>query len=217
MRCCGDSSASSSPSSIVQAFMRVMGMDASDEAQWRAIESLIRKDDMNTFALLLPQQPNDSERRVRAYAMYNECSTLNHDCMPNAARCDAVDGHVTGDDRMIIRAIQSIQPGQEISISYAPLDWAYEERAEFFHDHYGFKCGCERCWAEGHMLDIERRGVDPASVSGGIMHSSGHSLADLETYLDLFFIRYVESMIVCFQFPFKLSHVVHSCPPSSDS
>lgn len=159
--CCGGSTEDDAPSSLIQGFMTAVGMA---EDPWRLLEALARKDEMNTFALLHPPQPGDEERRVRAYALYDECSAMNHDCMPNAARCDPVHGHVTGDNRMIICALQAIAPGQEVSIAYTPLDWAYEDRAEFLRDHYGFACACERCWAERHMLEKEAAATSSAMV-----------------------------------------------------
>lgn len=85
------------------------------------------------------------ERRVRGSGLYQTASLLNHDCMPNVARFDNFDA-ATGDNTLIeFRALHDIPAGEQLTQSYFPLTWRYEERQERCQEQYGFTCACVRC------------------------------------------------------------------------
>ncbi|XP_031105734.1 histone-lysine N-methyltransferase ATXR2 [Ipomoea triloba] len=71
-------------------------------------------------------------------------SCMNHSCEPNAKafkREEDLDGQAT------IIALQPIQKGEEITISYIDEDLPVEERQASLAD-YGFRCRCRRCLEE---------------------------------------------------------------------
>ncbi|RAL41821.1 hypothetical protein DM860_009003 [Cuscuta australis] len=71
-------------------------------------------------------------------------SCMNHSCKPNAKafkREEDLDGDA------IIIALEPIQKGEEITISYIDEDLPIEERQELLAD-YGFRCKCPKCLEE---------------------------------------------------------------------
>ncbi|GMH11038.1 hypothetical protein Nepgr_012879 [Nepenthes gracilis] len=74
-------------------------------------------------------------------------SCMNHSCCPNAKafkREEDTDGQAT------IIALQPIQVGEEVTISYIDEELTYEERQMMLAD-YGFRCKCLKCLEEGHQ------------------------------------------------------------------
>lgn len=74
-------------------------------------------------------------------------SCMNHSCEPNAKafkREEDLDGQAT------IIALQPIQKGEEITISYIDEDLPVEERQASLAD-YGFRCRCPRCLEEEQL------------------------------------------------------------------
>ena len=54
--------------------------------------------------------------------------------------------------------------GEEVTLSYFPLDWPHEERAARLAGEYGFVCGCARCALEAP----EARPSDESMASGSV-------------------------------------------------
>mmetsp|Transcript_21851 Transcript_21851/g.36172 ORF Transcript_21851/g.36172 Transcript_21851/m.36172 type:complete len:440 (-) Transcript_21851:1171-2490(-) len=66
-------------------------------------------------------------------------SYLNHSCMPN---CD----YRRENGKMIITAIEDIDKGEEVSISYfGSVVWSQEKRQKYLAERYLFDCACRRC------------------------------------------------------------------------
>ena len=104
----------------------------------------------------------DGSAAFAGAALYASISRMNHSCRPSAVMaykesvCKvnqmpfnvATDGGV----RVAISA-RDLQPGERLTFSYyAPCSdpaMAVEERRAVLMHRYGFRCGCERCDAEG--------------------------------------------------------------------
>lgn len=41
--------------------------------------------------------------------------------------------------------MRDIKAGEELFLSYFPLNWSLQERTERLQQDYGFQCSCERC------------------------------------------------------------------------
>ena len=70
-------------------------------------------------------------------AFYVKASRFNHSCCPNAFAD-------TSKERVIVRALRDIKPGEEVSISY----WVAREPLQIRQQRHiskGFRCGCPRC------------------------------------------------------------------------
>lgn len=88
---------------------------------------------------------------MRGTGIYPQASMINHDCLPNLARFDAFDsGEVPPSaglpsTRLQLRALHDIPAGEELTLSYFPLFWPWEERQQACQQQYGFTCTCLRC------------------------------------------------------------------------
>ncbi|KAH8912349.1 SET domain-containing protein [Coniochaeta sp. PMI_546] len=76
---------------------------------------------------------------VMHMGLYPESSRLNHNCRPNAFWRYSKDNLA-----MEVVAIRDIDPGEEITHSYAPLGMNYKERQEALKE-WGFTCKCPLC------------------------------------------------------------------------
>lgn len=142
---------------------------------------LLARDACNTFGLMAPSKPGE-ERKVRGYAIYAQASMFNHDCLPNACRFDYVDGNGDGDGDgkntdVIVRALQDIEEGDEVCLSYFPLDWPYGDRQKKLREEYGFWCKCARCKVESEWKDDsdqeEEGGAQDADGDGKVEDVAG--------------------------------------------
>ncbi|XP_043704572.1 histone-lysine N-methyltransferase ASHR2 [Telopea speciosissima] len=121
--------------------------------------ALLSKDKQNAFGLMQPFD-KDKERAVRAYAIYPKASFFNHDCLPNACRFDYVDNIGDRNTDMIVRAIHDIPEGQEICLSYFPVNWNYADRQRRLLEDYGFTCQCDRCKVEANWKEDDEEGME---------------------------------------------------------
>ena len=72
---------------------------------------------------------------------------FNHSCIPNA---EFSWSEKRG--RQEVRAIKSIEIGEEISLCYFTSKWQLESaevRRDYLFDHYGFRCDCKACSLTG--------------------------------------------------------------------
>ncbi|VVC40614.1 SET domain [Cinara cedri] len=84
-------------------------------------------------------------------ALFQEHSSINHSCYPNAA--SVFDGnHV-----LKLIAVRAIEPGDEINTSYmAPceLDHSRHTRQKYLRENYVFTCQCIKCELQSNDPDI---------------------------------------------------------------
>ncbi|KAH6676775.1 hypothetical protein B0J14DRAFT_360589 [Halenospora varia] len=69
-----------------------------------------------------------------------EAARLNHDCRPNARF--AFDPETLTHK---IHAIRTIEPGEELTISYIDEKLPFSTRQSHIHTHWGFHCNCTTC------------------------------------------------------------------------
>ncbi|KAK2774939.1 hypothetical protein CKAH01_12992 [Colletotrichum kahawae] len=85
----------------------------------------------NTFAA--------SFNNVSHYGLFANIARINHDCKPNA-----VTRYSPRTLALEVVAYRDIQPGEELSISYSPLNMLYADRQRTLQA-WGFNCTCSLC------------------------------------------------------------------------
>ncbi|KAM9410589.1 histone-lysine N-methyltransferase SMYD3 [Pholidichthys leucotaenia] len=107
--------------------------------------SIIAKVTCNCFTI------SDGELQEIGVGLYPSLSLLNHDCRPNCVM-------MFEGTKMQLRAVQNINPGEELTISYIETLSLTEDRQRQLEDQYHFTCGCQRCDSkdkDGLMLSGE--------------------------------------------------------------
>jgi hypothetical protein len=160
------------------------GVAADTLAGWLAREAA------NAFGVLAPlsssPDADPSSRAVRGSGLYPLASRFNHDCLPCAARFDFFDDPraVTAGAQtspalrtlLEVRALHAIPAGEEVTLSYFPLDWPYEDRAARLAGEYGFACACARC-----ALEAPAGRPSDESVAAGGGGGGGGSVAGMSS------------------------------------
>jgi len=137
----------------------------------------------NGFALMAPNTKTGERQTPRGYAVYSQAAMFNHSCMPNITRFDemgkrdekftkgAADASSSAPSSsassscsssssplsMELRALHSIPPYTELTLSYVPLFWSRSLRREQLALEYGFKCRCGRCRCEKQEWKEEQK------------------------------------------------------------
>jgi len=121
--------------------------------------SLLSKEAANSFGIgptdslhASPSDSNDSDELVGIALPGSDGATkFNHACLPNACwlqrRCES-----QHDLRIEVRTLRRIEPGEEVCISYFPINAPLSARQQKLSDEYGFQCNDE-CW----RCEVERR------------------------------------------------------------
>lgn len=93
--------------------------------------------------------PEDHPHYDIGEALFHQISRINHSCDPNAA-FDLSWSHEDSNVVNCIRALKDIEAGQEICISYVPVQakLSVMERRRQLNKHWGFDCDCSCCIAE---------------------------------------------------------------------
>ena len=153
----------------------LLGCSANPSALGTAEElaSLLRKDQLNSYGLLASVLPEEDEARkkgsngriLRGSGVYALASMINHECNPNVCRFDPgfpAASPSVHPARLSFRAMHDLPAGSEITQSYCPLDWTFEERQGQCREVYGFTCNCPRC-----QLEATEVADDDAMDEGG--------------------------------------------------
>ncbi|KAK6087442.1 SET domain-containing protein 5 [Seiridium cupressi] len=77
-------------------------------------------------------------------AMFPRIARINHSCRPNAANIWS-----EASNSRVIWAARDITPGEEVTVTYAPLLKTSNERQRRLAQ-YGFRCSCEACREHEH-------------------------------------------------------------------
>lgn len=141
---------------VATAVRRVAG-DAAENA------ALLAKEGCNAFGVMA--KAGSDERAVRGGAVYAAASRVNHGCFPNVARFDNFDGGFDAGEfeppeggvpavrprhpsELRLVAIDRIGAGEEVLMSYLPVNEPVARRRRRIHHTFGFACRCARCELE---------------------------------------------------------------------
>uniref|UniRef100_A0A8C4DM92 [histone H3]-lysine(4) N-trimethyltransferase n=1 Tax=Dicentrarchus labrax TaxID=13489 RepID=A0A8C4DM92_DICLA len=81
---------------------------------------------------------SDGELQEIGVGLYPSLSLLNHDCRPNCVM-------VFEGTKLQLRAVQDINPEEELTISYIETLSLTEDRQRQLEDQYHFTCHCQNC------------------------------------------------------------------------
>lgn len=138
------------------------------------VREIFLKDLVNAYGIRAPLRMGSDCTLIRGTAVYKECSRINHECLPNIARCEDFDETSGNNVCMKFKALHDLPPGEEMTQSYFPLAWDLEERQTRCHQVYGFQCTCPRCSCE----------------SGGAVQNARNEVAE-EGYISVFLMKYL--------------------------
>lgn len=127
------------------------------------VRSVSLKDLVNAYGIRAPLRMGADCSLIRGSAIYKEASRINHECLPNLARCDDFDSTNTC---MVFKALHELPPGEELTQSYFPLGWDFENRQTRCSSVYGFVCSCPRCVleSEGKLVNQNKDNVEESYV-----------------------------------------------------
>ncbi|ORZ13732.1 hypothetical protein BCR42DRAFT_418955 [Absidia repens] len=91
----------------------------------------------------------DEHLFVVGEGLYPVASFFNHSCRPNAAA--VFDGAL-----LMIKAIEPIYPGEEITLAYIDIGRSRGYRQRNLRDRYFFTCDCVRCSDQGWLRLLDR-------------------------------------------------------------
>ncbi|KAK9993553.1 hypothetical protein SO802_023256 [Lithocarpus litseifolius] len=94
----------------------------------------------------------DSELIPLGTGLYPVISIINHSCLPNSVL--VFEGRLA-----VIRAVQHIPQGAEVSISYIDTTGSTMTRQKALKEQYLFTCSCPRCIKLGQSDDIQESAV----------------------------------------------------------
>ncbi|ERT00888.1 hypothetical protein HMPREF1624_02122 [Sporothrix schenckii ATCC 58251] len=107
--------------------------------------------------------------------LYPELSRINHACNPNAYYRFS---HRTLSIEVV--AYRDIQPGEEITISYAQLTLSRTERRAFLQNNWHFNCSCSLCRADPDAMTLsEDRRRDMRKLQATLVQASRSGEYDL--------------------------------------
>lgn len=93
------------------------------------------------------------------YAIYEIASKINHSCAPNCI-------YFFVGAEIVIKCIRAIEPGDEITISYIPLQYTIADatsRYNYILKRFGFECRCELCLS-GSALSLSGKQPDSSET-----------------------------------------------------
>ncbi|CAA0827867.1 Histone-lysine N-methyltransferase ASHR1 [Striga hermonthica] len=94
----------------------------------------------------------DSELRPLGTGLFPVIAIINHSCLPNAVL--VFEGRVA-----VVRAMQHIPKGTEVTISYIETAGSTITRRKALKEQYFFTCACDRCIKLGQPDDIRESAI----------------------------------------------------------
>eukprot|EP00268_Persea_americana_P038152 TRINITY_DN3779_c0_g1_i23.p1 TRINITY_DN3779_c0_g1~~TRINITY_DN3779_c0_g1_i23.p1 ORF type:complete len:461 (-),score=63.36 TRINITY_DN3779_c0_g1_i23:2850-4232(-) len=94
----------------------------------------------------------DSEMRPLGTGLYPVISIINHSCLPNSIL-------VFEEKKAVVRVVENIPKGAEVSISYIETAASTTTRQKALKEQYLFTCTCIRCKKAGLYEDIQESAV----------------------------------------------------------
>ncbi|CAE7262252.1 SET5 [Symbiodinium pilosum] len=118
-------------------------------------EEIQELDEILKFNQIALSDIDSSEAQVRVNSdsqrsgLWLLASFINHSCCPNVQR-------VILHDRMVVRAAQDLQAGEELVDSYVQVLQPVHRRRSELERSYRFRCNCDRCVLESELLDGQK-------------------------------------------------------------
>ena len=142
------------------------------------LASISLRDLVNAYGIRAPPRFGNESCMIRGTAVYSHAARINHECLPNVCRCEDFDQTPQENSPfanmcMTFRALHDLPAGEEITQSYFPLCWDFENRQTRCSHVYGFACTCPRC----------------AMESEGKISNPKNEVAD-EHYVSIFLLKY---------------------------
>lgn len=113
-------------------------------------------------------------------SVYIRCSFFNHTCFPNCLVAQETKPSQQLLDRnsigaiFTVRSVCDIEEGEELSLSYIPLDVTTEKRRNHLNTNWMFTCSCERCMdPESDTKPIDAFCCPIKGCSGGLLVPEG--------------------------------------------
>lgn len=121
--------------------------------------------------------------------LFPEQARLNHACLPNS-----VIRFIPHTFAMEVMAVRNIEAGEELTISYIPVDLPSAQRAKFLNNSYNFECTCPLCRAsdadkaasdsrrekirnlKGHILSITSKSESESTTSESSLKALANDL-----------------------------------------
>ena len=184
MKLCGSADDVEEPKGIVDVFAHLLQPKTQEELQAMAHEVLewVAKEEKNSMGVVDPQHLQG--RSVRGSAIYPDAALFNHSCLPNLARVDHFDGPTHLGMQMAYVALHDIPRGEELELSYTPLEWGLLDRQEYLWEGYKFACSCTRCQVESTW------GVEEDAEDDDVSHQIKQD-NDMDAYVRMFIMKYV--------------------------
>jgi|AntRauTorckE5430_2_1112549.scaffolds.fasta_scaffold00198_5 tetratricopeptide (TPR) repeat protein len=126
------------------------------------------------------EQEQAAKKELKGSGVWLQESKFNHSCTPNCVWTQI-------GDHMFIRSTRAIKAGEELCISYTPVDTSYENCQRFFANwvkpNVGFICACERChmlrqhsnllYLEAEVEEAYQKAAEEVTLSGVPMAKAG--------------------------------------------
>ncbi|KAL0949418.1 hypothetical protein HGRIS_009479 [Hohenbuehelia grisea] len=116
-------------------------------ANSRPFERSMAEAIIQTNALPIELQLSGSVEVKPYRGVFLQASRCNHSCSPNAVFRWDQDCF-----SLYLEVVKPIQPGEEITISYIPLDRSHVERNDLLQTQYNFRCTCDACNASQYAI-----------------------------------------------------------------
>ncbi|SCV74789.1 BQ2448_7818 [Microbotryum intermedium] len=151
-----------------------LGLDVS------RVEAIVTYNAFKIRSMAQPEADYKTPAKTDRLALYNFTSRFNHSCLPN------VSYQFLG-DRILLRAMKTIEEGEELVISYKDSMRSFEERRKHQGKH-GFVCGCRLCALD--KKEEKGKVVERRSLIRRVEGLDEKESDDLDAYLDL--VRQIE-------------------------
>ncbi|KAF9495429.1 SET domain-containing protein [Pleurotus eryngii] len=94
----------------------------------------------NTIPIELKSQEDKDSNSIMYHGVFIKASRCNHSCSPNAIRRWDLQTF-----SLHLEAVQPINPGEQITVHYVPLEQPRSERRAQLQELYHFTCQCDHC------------------------------------------------------------------------
>ncbi|KAL8482070.1 hypothetical protein ACS0TY_028277 [Phlomoides rotata] len=138
----------------------------------------------------------DGELRPLGTGLYPVISIINHSCLPNSVL-------VFEGRQAVVRAMQNIQKGTEVLISYVDIAGSTLTRQKALKEQYYFSCVCSRCVKLGQSDDIKESAIlegykcKDSKCDGFLLRGDGALLLTLGyIHFDLIFKFFCSSEVI---------------------